>query len=100
MPASAGSLGGVPAALVRRRADTLVARERGPPACLAGEDDALADFAADTDGAADLGAIPAFAGRGAAAARVERLLRVDALVCAFARAWVSLCSRQAFEVQS
>lgn len=65
----------------RGGADALVAREGGPPTALAGKDDALAGFAADADRAADPGAVVAFSGRGAAAARVESFRGVDAFVC-------------------
>lgn len=65
----------------RGGADAFVAREGRSPTALAGKDDALAGFAADADRAADPGAVVAFSGRGAAAARVESFGGVDAFVC-------------------
>ena len=84
-PASADmALGSRPSGVLPfhgRGADALVAREGGPPTALAGKDDAFAGFAADADRAANPGAVVAFPGRGAAAARVESFGGVDALVC-------------------
>lgn len=62
-------------------ADALVAVQVELVAAVAREDAALASLAPDTASVRDSRAVLAFAGRGTATARFERLRRVEAFIC-------------------